>query len=382
MAGPRRGSRGSRAGRRRSGRRRGRRRRGRSRRPGRARRGGAGRRGRRRPRCRCRPRGRRGRRSSPTTRRRWRPRAAARTSFSTTHGRRGAPRGGAAAAGPCQPRLTARVTSPVSGSTRPGTPTPTAATSSARRAGVGEGVVDDRGDLVGGAVRVAGRGRGDVARPGRAVASTTRTAILLPPMSTPTRSGRLGGRRAGRRRRRSSMHRQAELAGEQQRARAEERQVLADPAVDDLGSRARAVRGCGGGPRRGSPSSHGSPRRGDRAVEDDLADVEDADQAGDRRRRAPGRRRASTASARLVAGASAAAASSASVSACEAGGRGGAAAIAGRAGDRLEAAEPAAVALARRRARRRRGRSRRRRSRRPEQLRRRGRGRHRCRARP
>ena len=38
---------------------------------------------------------------------------------------------------------------------------------------------------------------------------------------------------AGRRSCRSSMHRQAELAGEQQRARAEERHVLARAAVDD-----------------------------------------------------------------------------------------------------------------------------------------------------
>ena len=68
--------------------------------------------------------------TSPTTRRRWRPSAAARTSFSTTHGRpkrasRPPPSGRSD-----QPRLTASVTAPVSGSTRPGTPTPIAAMSS------------------------------------------------------------------------------------------------------------------------------------------------------------------------------------------------------------------------------------------------------------
>ena len=165
------------------------------------------------------------------------------------------PRAARRAAGPCQPRLTARVTA--------GQRIDPAGDADAERrdvvgagAGVGERVADDRGDLVGGAFRAPAavgatwRARTCSSR------STTRTAILLPPTSTPTRSGRSRPSGVGR----SSMHRQAELAGEEQRAGAEEREVLADPAVDRSGSRARAGRGCGGWPRRGWPPA--TARRG------------------------------------------------------------------------------------------------------------------------
>ena len=52
---------------------------------------------------------------------------------------------------------------PVSGSTRPGTPTPIAAMSSVVAPASARALVDDRGDLVDGAFLGAGRGRGDVA---------------------------------------------------------------------------------------------------------------------------------------------------------------------------------------------------------------------------
>ena len=61
--------------------------------------------------------------------RRWRPTAAARASFSMTHGRPRRRSSASRSARSFQPRLTARVTWPVAGSTRPGTPTPTTATS-------------------------------------------------------------------------------------------------------------------------------------------------------------------------------------------------------------------------------------------------------------
>ena len=86
-----------------------------------------GRRGRRRRRSPSRSRGDQ-RSTEPNTRRRWRPRAAARTSFSTTHGTPSAASSAGPAAGVPQ-RLTASVTWPAPVSTRPGTPTPRAATS-------------------------------------------------------------------------------------------------------------------------------------------------------------------------------------------------------------------------------------------------------------
>ena len=58
----------------------------------------------------------------------------------------------------------------------------------------------------------------------------------------------------------SSLHRQAELAGQQQGAGAEQRQVLAAAAVDDAGLARQRAEAAARRPRRGSPSSHGSPR--------------------------------------------------------------------------------------------------------------------------
>ena len=266
---------------------------------------------------------------------------------------------------------------PVSGSTRPGTPTPIARDVVGRGAGVGEGARRRR--------RRSRRRRGPGRRPrsGRRgaaedalVASTTRTAILVPPMSTPTRSGRS---RPSTARGRSSMHRQAELAGQQQRARAEERQVLADAAVDDAGlARERAEAAAGG-----LVADGRQPRLaegGDRAVDDDLADVEDADQVRDRGAEGPagGARRRPARSRRLR---------------CGRGGQLGECRGCGGRRPRRRAGSPGRwprsrgsrtgrSGTRRRRARRRCGRSRRRRRRRRRTARRRGRGRRRCRARP
>ena len=84
------------------------------------------------------------------------------------------------------------------------------------------------------------------------------------------------------------MHRQAELAGQEQGARADERQVLARAAVDDpcfAGERSEAA------PRR-LVADGGQPRLAEgrhAAVEHVIADVEDADEVGDGRAERPAR---------------------------------------------------------------------------------------------
>ena len=159
--------------------------RGRSRRPGRGHRDGVDRRGRRRPRCRSRPRGRRGRWSSPTTPRSCRPMAAARTSFSMTTGRPSSSSSASRSAKSVQPRLTARVTWPRFGSTRPGTPTPTATRSSRRRPAAAS-ASSRQAAMAGTAPPWSPTEEAWVARPRTAPsASTMSVAIFVPPISMP-----------------------------------------------------------------------------------------------------------------------------------------------------------------------------------------------------
>ena len=82
------------------------------------------------------------------------------------------------------------------------------------------------------------------------------------------------------------MHRQAELAGQQQRARPEERDVLADAPVLDRGLAAGRGEAALGGfvPDRLQP---GLAELGDRPDDRDLADVERSDELGDRAAECP-----------------------------------------------------------------------------------------------
>src|SRR6478609_4807410 len=177
--------------------------------------------------------------------------AAARASFSTTTGRPRRDSSAAFSGKSRHPRFTARVTVPCAGSTRPGTPTPMARSSARSRLEVAS-ASSRQATIASAAPSWSPTEEDRVARPRTAPeASTTRTAILVPPMSTPaTRPplGTLAVVMAGDPRAvcSSSLDRQPELAGQQEGAGADERQVLAAAAVDDPGlARQRAEAAAG-----------------------------------------------------------------------------------------------------------------------------------------
>ncbi len=125
----------------------------------------------------------------PRTRRRWRPTAAARASFSMTQGRPSRASSASRRARSVQPRLTAIVTLPVRGSTRPGTPTPITATLRTS-APASASAVSTVVAIASAAPSWSPAEEARVARP-RMVPSgvVMSTAIFVPPTSTPTRSG-------------------------------------------------------------------------------------------------------------------------------------------------------------------------------------------------
>ena len=172
---------------------------------------------------------------------------------------------------------------PVSGSTRPGTPTPIAAMSSGRCVGVGEGAADDRGDLVDRAILGAGRGRGDLAGQDTLVAIDDEDGDLAaadvdadeerPVVAVEAGAG------IGAVRHRCTVRPSSRVS----RSAHAPRSVRSSPiaAIGDAGlARERSETAA-----RGLVADGRQPRLaqgGDRAVDDDLADVEDADQVGDR----------------------------------------------------------------------------------------------------
>ena len=118
--------------------------------------------------------------------------AAARASFSTTTGRPSRDSSAAFSGKSRQPRLTASVTVPCAGSTRPGTPTPTARSSARSRFEVAS-ASSRQATIASAAPSWSPTEEDRVARPRTAPeASTTRTAILVPPMSTPATRPPLG----------------------------------------------------------------------------------------------------------------------------------------------------------------------------------------------
>ncbi len=176
---------------------------------------------------------------------------------------------------------------PVTGSTRPGTPTPMAATSSTLAPASASAVVDGGGDGLGGPVLVArGGGPGGSTEDGAVGGRDEHRDLGAADVDADEQrrcgaAGRGLGRRSWPRGQSSSPHRQAELAGQQQRARPEQDGVVGQAAVDDLGFAREQSRASVGAASSRIASSHGSPSTVTLSEDDDPSDVERADQAGD-----------------------------------------------------------------------------------------------------
>ncbi len=158
----------------------------------------------------------------------------------------------------CQPRLTASVTTPASGRRGRGRRGRWPRGPRRWQPAVASASSTPRAIVVDGAAPGRRRRSAESCGPGRRTsASTTRTATLLPPTSTPASSGRSRPSVIGRRR--SSGH-QAELAGHQQRGRAESDTCSPTPPSLDPGLARKRAERSGGWPRRGPRRATG--RRG------------------------------------------------------------------------------------------------------------------------